>query len=82
MDALAHSSYFTIRSGGRTVITFLLDSVFTLVVVVPLSYVLCNWTDMNVCLVYGLVVAANILKFCIALPILISGSWAHNVISR
>ena len=82
MDALAHSSYFTIRSGGRTVITFLLDSVFTLVVVVPLSYVLCNWTDMNVCLVYGLVEAANILKFCIALPILISGSWAHNVISR
>ena len=62
--------------------TFLLDSVFTLVVVVPLSYVLCNWTDMNVCLVYGLVEAANILKFCIALPILISGSWAHNVISR
>ena len=36
---------------------------------------------MNVCLVYGLVEAANILKFCIALPILISGSWAHNVIS-
>ena len=41
IHALAHSSYFTIRSGGRTFITLLLDSVFTLAVVVPIAYVLC-----------------------------------------
>ncbi len=81
IHALAHSSYFTIRSGGRTFITLLLDSVFTLVVVVPIAYVLCYWTDMDVSWVYACVEAADIIKFLIALPILISGSWARNVIN-
>lgn len=81
IHALAHSSYFTIRSGGRTFITLLLDSVFTLAVVVPIAYVLCYWTDMDVSWVYACVEAADIIKFLIALPILISGSWARNVIN-
>ena len=59
----------------------LLDSVFTLVVVVPIAYVLCYWTDMDVSWVYACVEAADIIKFLIALPILISGSWARNVIN-
>lgn len=81
INALAHASYFTIRSGGRTIITFLLDSVFTLVVVVPVAYVLCYWTNMDVRWVYACVELTNLIKFFIALPILISGSWARNVIN-
>lgn len=81
INALAHASYFTIRSGGRTIITFLLDSVFTLVIVVPVAYVLCYCTSMDVRVVYGLVELTNMIKFLIALPILISGSWARNVIN-
>lgn len=81
INALAHASYFTIRSGGRTIITFLLDSVFTLVIVVPVAYVLCYCTSMDVRVVYGLVELTNVIKFLIALPILISGSWARNVIN-
>jgi len=50
-------------------------------VVVPIAYVLCYWTDMDVSWVYACVEAADIIKFLIALPILISGSWARNVIN-
>ena len=32
--------YFTLRSGGKTVVTFLFDSVFTWVIVVPAAYLL------------------------------------------
>jgi putative MATE family efflux protein len=81
INALSHASYFTIRSGGRTIITFLLDSMFTLVIVVPVAYVLCYWTSMDVTLVYACVEMTNAIKFLIALPILISGSWARNVIN-
>ncbi len=82
INALSHASYFTIRSGGRTIITFLLDGVFTLVVVVPVAYVLCYWTNMDVRWVYACVELTNAIKFMIALPILISGAWARNVINK
>ena len=35
LHAFNHASYFTLRSGGKTIVTFLFDSVFTWVVSIP-----------------------------------------------
>ena len=40
MGAFIHASYFTLRSGGKTVVTFLFDSVFMWLVNIPFAYVL------------------------------------------
>ena len=45
-----HSTYFTLRSGGKTIITFLFDSFFLWVAAVPLAYVL---THLQPCILYG-----------------------------
>ncbi len=42
--ALLHSSYFTIRAGGRTIITFLFDSVFMLAASLPVAFVLSRFS--------------------------------------
>ena len=42
--AFSHASYFTLRSGGKTLVTFLFDSVFTWVIVVPVAFVIANYS--------------------------------------
>ena len=46
--AFTHSSYFTLRSGGKTLVTFLFDSVFTWVIVVPVAFVLAKYTVLGI----------------------------------
>ena len=45
VQAYANAAYFTLRSGGKTLITFLFDSVFTCVVVAPVAYLLSRYTS-------------------------------------
>ena len=40
IGVIAHASYFTLRSGGKTFVTFLFDSVFLLCFAVPLAFTL------------------------------------------
>lgn len=81
LHAFTHAAYFTIRSGGRTVITFLFDSVFTWVVCLPIAFILCNYTSMSIITIFAIIQCTDILKIGVALPLLISGSWARNVIT-
>ena len=52
--AFSHASYFTLRSGGKTVVTFLFDSVFTWVIVVPAAYLLAHFTGLGIVSIYFL----------------------------
>jgi Na+-driven multidrug efflux pump len=80
--ALLHTSYFTLRSGGRTVITFLFDSVFMLVVSVPVAYLLVNLTDLSVVWIFALVHAADLLKCLIGYILLKRGVWVKNIVQE
>ena len=80
LHAMAHASYFTIRAGGRTLITLLFDSVYTWCVPLPLAFILCRYTALPIVAIYAILQASDFLKFGLALPILIRGSWARNVI--
>ena len=46
--ALLHTSYFTLRSGGKTIVTFLFDSVFMWAVSVPVAFILSRFTSLYV----------------------------------
>ncbi len=80
LHALTHAAYFTVRSGGRTIITFLFDSGFTWAVALPLAYVLCYLTSLDIVLVYACLQACDLIKAALFLPLLIKGTWARNVI--
>ncbi len=82
IHAYTHVAYFTIRSGGKTFITFLFDSVYTWVVSVSISFVLCRYTGLPVLACYAAVQFADIIKLFIAAPMLKSGFWAKNVIEQ
>ena len=82
IHSFAHVTYFTIRSGGRTVITFLFDAVYTWVIAVPLAFCLTRYTDLTITQVYFCVQFVDILKVMIGLIMLKSDFWARNVVNE
>ena len=82
IHSFAHVTYFTIRSGGRTVITFLFDAVYTWVIAVPLAFCLNRFTELTITQVYFCVQFVDILKVMIGLIMLKSDFWARNVVNE
>ena len=61
----SNCAYFTLRSGGKTFITFLFDSCFTWAVSVPLAYGLSRFTGLNIVAIYLFVNGMDIVKCAI-----------------
>ena len=81
IQSFAHVTYFTIRSGGRTVITFFFDAVYTWVVTVPLAFILTRYTDLTIVQIYACVMFIDIVKAVIGILMLRSDFWARNVVN-
>ena len=80
--AFTNGAYFTIRSGGKTFITFLSDCVFSWVVCFPIAWVCANFTDMSVVWIYFFVQCAELLKAALGYIMMRSGIWANNVVAE
>ncbi len=80
IHAFNHSCYFTMRSGGQTVITFFFDSVYTWVVNVTLAFTLSRFTDMPIVWIYFCIQFSEIIKTFIGGYLVHKGVWAHNVV--
>lgn len=72
--------YFTLRSGGKTVITFLFDSIFTWVVSVSLAFVLCKFTALPILTIYIIVQSADIIKVVLGYILVKKGVWITNLV--
>jgi len=81
IHSFAHVTYFTIRSGGRTVITFFFDAVYTWVVAVLLAFVLTRYTALSIVQIYCCVQFIDLIKVFIGLLMLRSDFWARNVVN-
>jgi len=77
--AFLHTSYFTVRAGGRTLITFLFDSFFMLCVNVPLAFVLSRFTDLHVIRIFALVQISDWIKCIIGFVLVKKGTWMRNI---
>ena len=82
IHSFAHVTYFTIRSGGRTMITFFFDAVYTWAVTVLLAFCLTHLTDkLSIIQIYFCVQFIDILKLIIGLLMLRSDFWARNIVN-
>ena len=78
--ACMHASYFTIRSGGNTVITLLFDSCFMWAVSVPTAYVLSRHTQMTVLQMLFIIQVLDLIKCVVGVAMVRSGIWARNIV--
>ena len=80
-NAFLHAAYFTLRSGGKTIITFLFDSVFIWCVSVPVAFILSRYTTLPVVAIYIFVQAADMIKCVIGFVLVKKGVWLQNIVS-
>lgn len=79
-NAFLHASYFTLRSGGKTIITFLFDSVFVWCVSVPIAFTLSRFTALPVIAVYTFVQIGDLIKCAIGFVLVKKGVWLQNIV--
>ena len=80
--AFSHSTYFTLRSGGKTIVTFLFDSVYTWVLVVPFAFYLARYTVLPITTVVFLVQFTEIIKVIIGFFMVRSNVWLNNIVNE
>lgn len=74
-----NATYFTLRAGGKTMVTFAFDCVFVWCVSVPLAFCLSRFTDIPIVPLYFLVEATEMIKCFVGYLMLRSGIWIHNL---
>ncbi|MCM1089795.1 MAG: MATE family efflux transporter [Muribaculum sp.] len=76
-----HASYFTLRSGGKTIITFLFDSVFLWCVSIPVAFVLSRYTGMPIVPLYLSIQLLDLIKCVIGFILVKKGVWLNNIVA-
>lgn len=80
VQSFTNACYFTLRSGGKTVITFLFDSGFVWLISVPLAFLLSRFTDVPIVPMYIIISAADIIKCVLGYAFMHKGVWLNTVI--
>ena len=80
--AFLQATYFTMRSGGRTIITSLFDSGFIWILSIPLAFVLSRYTALAPAMVYFLCQAIDIVKTICGFILLKKGVWVQNIVEK
>lgn len=78
--AYTNAAYFTLRSGGKTGITFAFDFCFSWFIMIPLAYVLTHFTSMGIHSVFTIVTMSEIIKVFIGYFMVKSDVWVVNIV--
>lgn len=78
--AFTHCCYFTLRAGGKTLITFLFDCVYTWVVCVACAYWLAYFTNADILVIYFAVQVVDVIKCIIGFVLVRRGVWIQNIV--
>lgn len=78
-NSYLNATYFTLRSGGKTVVTFLFDSCFVWCCVIPVAFVLSRFTDLPIIPLYIICNSLDFIKCFVGTFMLKKGSWIQNL---
>ena len=82
IHGMLHCIYFTLRSGGKTFVTFLFDSGFAWLISVPTAYCLAHFTGLNIIVIYFICQILELLKCMIGYGLIKSGIWLSNIVDE
>ena len=80
-EALTHASYFTLRSGGKMMITLIFDSGFMWCVNVLLAFTLSRFTTLSFVWMFAIIHSATLLKSVFGILLVRKGSWIKNIVN-
>ena len=79
-QAFLNASYFTIRSGGKTGITFFFDGGFMWICTIPLAFVLSRFSGFPILVTYLLCQIPDLIKCMIGYILVKKGIWIENLV--
>ncbi len=80
MNSFNTCCYFTLRSGGRILLTIFFDSLFVMLIRFPLAYILSYFTNLNIYWVYACVTGIDIIKVFVGYILVDKGIWLKSLI--
>ncbi len=80
--ASIHCSFFTIRSGGKTIVTFIFDCVFMWGVSIPLAFCLTRFTELPILYIYMIVQSVDFAKLAFGLFLVNKGIWLSDIVKK
>jgi len=81
-EALTHSSYFVLRSGGKMFITFIFDCGFMWGVSVLLAFILSRFTAISFVWLFVVIQAVAVIKALVGIILVKNGFWVKNIVNR
>lgn len=82
MRSFLNPIYFTMRAGGKTLITLLYDSGFLWLVEVPFAFIMSRYTGISILWLFALCNGLEIIKCIIGLFMLRSGTWMQRLLEK
>lgn len=76
-----NTCYFTLRSGGKSLLTFLFDGVFVWAVYIPAAMLLAHLTAMPIIPMFACVQAIEYLKVIFGFILLRRGTWVNRLVA-
>lgn len=78
----SNACYFTLRSGGKTGITFLFDFGYTWLIMIPLAYISAHFTSMDIHPLFAMVTMSEFIKVIIGYFMVKSDIWINNLVDN
>ena len=82
MHAYANSCYFTLRSGGKTLITFVFDSGSLWLISIPAAFIIGHYTAIPILPFYLIVEGLNLIKCVIGYVMVRQRRWVVNLVGE
>ncbi len=82
INSLANACYFTMRSGGKTLVTFLFDSVYICCFTVPLAFFLHGVVGLSIVPLFLVCQLADLGKCIVGLILIKKGIWIQNIVKE
>lgn len=79
IGSLYNASYYTLRSGGKTIITLLFDSIGTIFVTYPVSYFLSHYTSLSIVEMFLIIYLVDLYKVFLGLSLVKKRIWVKNL---
>ena len=77
-----HATYFTLRSGGKTGITFLFDSGYLWVIVVPVAFCISRFTGVSLITMYFICQCSEFFKAVVGSVLVMKKVWVNNIVEE
>ena len=82
LQAFANATYFTLRAGGRTWITFLFDSVILWILRIPVVRLLVFTTELPVMFIFTVSALCDLVKCVLGYALVKRGIWVRNIVKH